>query len=447
MLIEAADAFEKGDVKHARELYQRRLERDPNDVEALSELADLTYAYNPLVGKSSQEAVPVLNRLLAIDSDNGLALWNLAMLAGQRDDLAAFDSLMTRMLDHPRAAEDRSNFARQFRVLAVHGLDSLDAALGRMRNVERHVHIANYLAGYTHRYDVARAIGERLSNGDYTEETRRNGRWILSVLESLEGRPQASDALADDDPGPDFGRLLVDRVMRDAVPQFAAPRERLEKLKAMAEAWDTTTQHLDPHSVIEGHYGEIRAYLLGILAVRLGDDAGHARQISYLRSRSGATSPGEPPYVFARTLEGLKDWRDGRLDAALVSFDNAQMYVNDVCASCSNAHSQTLNRFVRAEILFEQGRHGDALGWYGSLFDGDQGWGAVHVGISTVRSAEIAEATGNTTEAVRLYGKFLDLWKNAEPEPQPLVQDARRRMDQLVTAGMREPQRTVTPGG
>ncbi len=447
MLIEAADAFEKGDVNRARELYQRRLERDPNDVEALSEYADLTYAYNPLVGKSSQEAVPVFERLLAIDADNGTALWNLAMLAGQRDDLAAFDSIMGRLLDNPRAQNGNSDFARQFRVLAAHGVDSLDAALGRVSNVENHVTLANLLAGFTHRYDVARAIGERLAKGDYTEQTRRNGRWIQSVLASVEGRPKASDALAEDDPGRDFGRLLVDRVMRDAVPQFAAPRERLEKLKAMTEAWDTTTQHLDPHSVIEGHYGEIRAYLLGILAVRLGDDAGLARQIAYLRSRSGATSPGEPPYVFARTLEGLKDWRNGQLDAALASFDNAQMYVNDVCASCSNAHSQTLNRFVRAEILFEQGRHEDALGWYGSLFDGDQWWGAVHLGISTVRSAEIAEAAGNTAEAVRLYGKFLDLWKNAEPELQPLVEDARRRMDQLVAAGSREPGRTVTPGG
>lgn len=447
MLIEAADAFEKGDVKHARELYQRRLERDPNDVEALSEYADLTYAYNPLVGRSSQEAVPVFERLLAIDADNSTALWNLAVLAGQRDDLAGFDSLMTRMLDHPRAADGGQEFVRQFRNLAVHGVDSLDAALGRVKDVGNHVNLANLLAGYTHRYDVARAIGERLSKGDYTDETRRNGRWILSVLESLEGRPKASDALADEDPGPDYGRLLVDRVMRDAVPQFAAPRERLEALRAMTEAWDTTAQHLDPHSVIEGHYGEIKAYLLGILAVRLGDEAGLAKQIAYLRSRSGATSPGEPPYVFARTLEGLKDWRDGRLDAALASFDNAQMYVNDVCASCSNAHSQTLNRFVRAEILFEQGRHTDALGWYGSLFDGDQWWGAVHLGISTVRSAEIAEAAGNTAEAVRLYGKFLDLWKDAEPELQPLVQDARRRMDQLVAAGTREPQSTVTPGG
>ena len=65
-LIDAADAFEKGDVTRAQDLYRRQLERYPTQIETLLELSDLLMAYNPLYGRRADEARPYLDKVLAI---------------------------------------------------------------------------------------------------------------------------------------------------------------------------------------------------------------------------------------------------------------------------------------------------------------------------------------------------------------------------------------------
>ncbi len=42
------------------------------------------------------------------------------------------------------------------------------------------------------------------------------------------------------------------------------------------------------------------------------------------------------------------------------------------------------------------------------------------------------EEAGDTENAVRLYNEFVELWKDADPELQPVVADVRARIAQLV---------------
>jgi len=48
------------------------------------------------------------------------------------------------------------------------------------------------------------------------------------------------------------------------------------------------------------------------------------------------------------------------------------------------------------------------------------------------RLAELYEAKGDTAKAVEQYRAFIELWKNADPELQPRVAEARRRLAQLT---------------
>jgi tetratricopeptide (TPR) repeat protein len=48
------------------------------------------------------------------------------------------------------------------------------------------------------------------------------------------------------------------------------------------------------------------------------------------------------------------------------------------------------------------------------------------------RLAELYEAKGDTAKAVEQYRAFVDLWKNADPELQPRVAEAKRRLAQLT---------------
>jgi tetratricopeptide (TPR) repeat protein len=46
--------------------------------------------------------------------------------------------------------------------------------------------------------------------------------------------------------------------------------------------------------------------------------------------------------------------------------------------------------------------------------------------------AQLYESMGNTAKAAEQYGQFIELWKNADPELQPRVAEARRRLAKLT---------------
>ena len=49
-----------------------------------------------------------------------------------------------------------------------------------------------------------------------------------------------------------------------------------------------------------------------------------------------------------------------------------------------------------------------------------------------VRLGELYEAKGDRRRALEYYGKFVDMWKKADPELQPRVADVRRRIAELT---------------
>jgi tRNA A-37 threonylcarbamoyl transferase component Bud32/tetratricopeptide (TPR) repeat protein len=53
---------------------------------------------------------------------------------------------------------------------------------------------------------------------------------------------------------------------------------------------------------------------------------------------------------------------------------------------------------------------------------------------SLYRLGELYESAGDTKHATEYYGRFVDLWKNADPELQPRVEEARKRMERMNRA-------------
>jgi len=72
---------------------------------------------------------------------------------------------------------------------------------------------------------------------------------------------------------------------------------------------------------------------------------------------------------------------------------------------------------------------------------GDKGWeltgwgedvrGAYAIAATLRRLGELYEARGDRAKAREYYGHFVDLWKDADPELQPLVVDARASLKRL----------------
>jgi hypothetical protein len=55
----------------------------------------------------------------------------------------------------------------------------------------------------------------------------------------------------------------------------------------------------------------------------------------------------------------------------------------------------------------------------------------VYLAPSHLRQAEIYDRRGDPRQAVKHYRRFIELWSNADPELQPVVDGARKRVAEL----------------
>ena len=54
------------------------------------------------------------------------------------------------------------------------------------------------------------------------------------------------------------------------------------------------------------------------------------------------------------------------------------------------------------------------------------------------RLGELYAAKGNRAKAIEHYARFVELWRNADPELQPRVAEVRRRIESLRASGAAE---------
>ena len=84
-----------------------------------------------------------------------------------------------------------------------------------------------------------------------------------------------------------------------------------------------------------------------------------------------------------------------------------------------------VQRFWLADLNLELGDTEKAELYYRSLMDRAR---------AVLALARIRDEAGDTDEAAQLYARFIDLWKDADPQLQPTVQQARDRLQEIVQA-------------
>ncbi len=122
---------------------------------------------------------------------------------------------------------------------------------------------------------------------------------------------------------------------------------------------------------------------------------------------------------------------EGRPDSAVNAFlawhragyVGASHIFNRGLAEAANAHDQA-------------GRPDSAIALYERALNIPSIWGAAYEAIwyphALRRLGELHESLGHREAAVEYYGMFVDLWKDADPELQPQVEDVRRRIARLM---------------
>jgi tetratricopeptide (TPR) repeat protein len=214
------------------------------------------------------------------------------------------------------------------------------------------------------------------------------------------------------------GQVLLEQARR-AVP-IAMYRGDQSGAAARLEA----TFHATP---VEG-VAERDRPLPGLIypAVQVGD---RTRAEALLRDleRNPGTVPGRAlPFVRDFSRGQVLAMRKETLPQALEAFRAA---LRGACTYCVNV--------TMADAFDRAGMPDSALAHYQRWADaGEDNWDGGRYNlwqpVAYFRLGELYQEKGDTAHATEFYGKFAELWKDADPELQPRVKEAKRRIAELV---------------
>jgi len=182
----------------------------------------------------------------------------------------------------------------------------------------------------------------------------------------------------------------------------------------------------------------VRAYLLGLLSARIGDDTAALAHASRLDALAAGQGRARSEYAramahdLAFTVRAELARRRGEPAEALALLERARpdrWY--PVIPWISPIDGLSYERWMRAELLAALGRDAEALDWYAGIGVWGPGTESSLVPARLVRVGEIYERLGQREEAVAQYTAFVALWRECDPELRPIVDDVRRRILRL----------------
>ena len=161
-------------------------------------------------------------------------------------------------------------------------------------------------------------------------------------------------------------------------------------------------------------------------AVQVGDRA-RAEALLQDFERNPGTVPGRAVgFVRAWARGQVLAMRKERIPEAL---DTLRQAFRGGCPYCIDA--------TMAQVFDRSGMADSALLHYQRWADSgedfwDRGRYTIWQPVNYFRMGELYQQKGDTAHATEFYGKFAELWKDADPELQPRVREARRRIAELV---------------
>jgi tetratricopeptide (TPR) repeat protein len=439
-LILAFDAYLRGEFHAADRCYRAVTRRYPENVSAWLGLNHVSY-YAELHGRRWTEAFES-SRQAYLQSATyepdllrgpAVAYWWQAVLAG---DSALADSLLPKWTSRDsmpsnarvfeafcigdRAAQD-SIVARAIAsgsgsgMLAIVHAGTCGTGIWRGAETARavarraesgrvrawaHLHAAAYELALGHR-GAARAELEGVRAIEPTWASQHEAYWLLPAAFGA----QRSDLEAA------RNSLLA----RDApiVSPLRAPAGGFAR-------WVTTVNDsIQPH---------IQLYLLGRLSARLGDYDAALRYADEVEALKAPFLHASVSRDKAQAIRAFVLREEGRYREALAALEAAPRLVGFWIID-SPFTGEAQERYLRAELLADLGRNDEALRWLDGV--GDWYHSAPMRAPARLLSAQIYERLGDVENAAIQYKRFIDLWKDCDPELRHWVDAARRALEAL----------------
>jgi DNA-binding SARP family transcriptional activator/TolB-like protein/Tfp pilus assembly protein PilF len=437
-LVDALVAFNDLAPGPAKRLYRGVLARRPHDVEAWYRLAETEYHHNALIGLDPALSRAAFRRALELDPEHQPARTHLARLASGAGDARSFDALVPPLLAnapgdslpwlHLRALA-LGDHAAQVRFAPVYETAS-DSLLWML---------ARDGALYTRNFGGAQAVARRLTRPDRSRELRVAGHLLSAWMEMVRGRPRAADRELDAVARLDPPAALEYRAVF-ATPHFLpVPAERLRAIRDSVAAWEGTAAENPYLRLYTDMWPSIRHYLLGLLSARLRDEEGVRRHLGELRPRESTPPAGRR--LLAQRAAAVRARQAAERGDAATALALLQREQFEGLAQERFPSVNQFERHLRPGLLRRLGRQEEALRWYGALpwrgsaYEEETLWDLVYQAPFLFERGEMLEKMGRPKEAAAHYARFIELWRDAEPELRPRVVEARRRLARMRRGG------------
>lgn len=425
MLVEGIAAWRAGDADKAETIYQTLLTRYADDMEGWSQLGEVLFHTNPWRGRSFVEARAPFERVLKLEADNSGALSHLLRIAAYEGRTVEADTMVVRLEGSDRVSLVRASLrkdARLFSHLMPPTIPPIPAEFEASR-----------LAMHLHDLSGAERVLSLLLDAKQPVPARAYGFALLAHLAAAQGQLRRafeySRRLKELDP---IRGLELEATLA-VMPFWTIDRGQIGAIARELERADLSALSPGTGDYFErlpGARFQIRSYLLGLLASRLGDSVKAESRIAALRTRPVQSDGGNYGEAFAAGVAAELELRRDS-SAALKILETSGLRA-DLEAHKMQSGGQTLERFRRAELLASTGRIEEALGWFEGI--GQQSpYELLARAPSQLRRGDLLVQLGRVDEARRAYGEVIQLWKDCDPVLRPLVEEAKRRSAALVS--------------
>jgi tetratricopeptide (TPR) repeat protein/tRNA A-37 threonylcarbamoyl transferase component Bud32 len=399
-----------GDPRAIR-LLERMTQRYPDDLEVWYEFGEAYYHLGARLGRARSGAAEAFERAVALDSTFAPPLIHLIEIAHAQDDSIGAREWTARYL----ALDSTSEYATRFRIAnplrfgsgadsaaAVAALDTVDSDLLHqlLHSSASRWPLSSYMMV------VAALSNPRVDDGTRgvallhsAEEYLRRGR-IETALDAV----RRGHALAPNSWRPQF---LVAQARVLGLATDSASRELLDRLdRSVLRDWET--------AVLAAHEGRLRdAQAVVDTLVAVAD-----RALARGDSANGRSFRG-----LAWTVRGHMAAAADSVEAAIGHLRRGLPLING-----NWGWPHDFERYTLATLLQQHGEEEEeALTIYGSL--GGTPW--LEAG-GYLRRAQLHDRRGERDAALDYYGRFVNLWADADDHLQPQVEAAREAMARLA---------------
>jgi tetratricopeptide (TPR) repeat protein len=381
------------------------------------------------VDLDEEKVVSAYRSILDVNPDDRIAVNNLAAVLGQQRKWAESEALLA-----PQMKEGVGGTLYNHMVMAQMAqgrIHDARATLVDMERAEPSSSLLHQIRGVffsaTGNYDSARVEGQWLIQSG-AEERRSVGAYLLAMNDVAQGKVRDGERHLND--------FMSQGEKRGIPGDYLVGAAQIARLQAVFLA-DPTTARKTLEAALQRHpLGNLptfdRPYPQLAIAYALAGEAAKARQL--LKEYQAEVPSGLRKVTrLEPSAEGYTAMAEGKPADALNAF---QSWWDDAggCTQCA---------------LPEMGRVYDQLGQTDSalaVYERAETNSPVLLSVFTApwndaqalhRLGELYEEKGNRDNAVEYYGRFVALWKDADPELQPQVREAKARMAKL--AGERTP--------